>query len=274
MTEFYSFSEAWVTRLMHTAYMGEQSSPRGLQTRELRWDQIEVRDPLTFPLQVNGREFRDVIGVLEATSLVGQFSVPELFTSRIKKFGEFMDAGIFHGSYGSRVYGRLGDLVDLLARDPDTRQAVLTLYDSRSDLGAAKKDIPCTIAIHFLRRDGKLEMKVMMRSNDLWLGMPYDFVQFAILQASVAQALGIEVGTYVHSTGSLHLYDRDAKKAAGIVFRGGPSMPFPLWYNVDPTASPMGRMGDISSRARMLALGHIVTPSTEFEVWADGLLKA
>jgi thymidylate synthase len=242
-----------------------------MPTRELRWDQIEVSNPLTFPMQVNGREMKDVIGVLEATSLVGQFSVPELFTSRVRKFGDFMDAGVFHGSYGSRVYGRLGDLVDLLARDPDTRQAVLTIFESRQDLGAAKKDIPCTISIQFLRRGGKLEMKVMMRSNDLWLGMPYDFVQFAVLQASIAQALGIEVGTYVHSTGSLHLYDRDAKKAEVVSFKGGPEMPFPLWYNVDPMAGPVDRMADIAQRARMLALGRI-QPSTEFERWAQSLL--
>ena len=118
MTQFYSFSEAWVSRLIQVAYNGDQSSPRGMPTRELRWDQIEIGNPLTFPMQVNGREMKDVIGVLEATSLVGQFSVPELFTSRVRKFGDFMDSGVFHGSYGSRVYGRLGDLVDLLARDP------------------------------------------------------------------------------------------------------------------------------------------------------------
>lgn len=273
MNSFYSFTEAWVSKLVEAALDGDRSSPRGMPTRELRWDQLTVRDSLSFPLRVDGRDLKDVIGVLEATSLVGQFSVPELFTGRVRKFGDFMDAGVFHGSYGSRVYGRLGDLVSLLARDPDTRQAVLTIYDSRSDLGASKKDIPCTIALHFLLRDGRLDMKVVMRSNDLWLGMPYDFVQFAVLQASVAQALQVTPGMYVHSAGSLHLYDRDAEKAKPVRFRGGPSMPFPLWYNVDPMAGPVDRMADISSRARMLALGEI-DPQTPFEHWARELLDA
>jgi thymidylate synthase len=52
----------------------------------------------------------------------------------------------------------------------------------------------------------------MMRSNDIWTGLPYDIVYFTLLQKLVADALGKEYGTYTHFTTSLHLYDKDEVK--------------------------------------------------------------
>lgn len=268
MTDYATFSEAWWHEISETRARGRESAPRGQPTLERRWVQFGVADALSFPVRAPGREFRDVIAALEATSLVGQFSVPELFGDRVKKFMDFTDGGVFHGAYGTRLHGRLQDLVDLLHRDPDTRQAVLTIFDSRSDLGAAKRDIPCTVAIQFMRQGGLLDMRVTMRSNDLWLGTPYDFTQFAVLQASIAQALGLQPGDYVHSAGSLHLYTRDLPALAQVqpaeLWDGKGGFEFPLW-----TA---GSMAEISARARDIALGRATSPYTEFEVWLTDLL--
>lgn len=260
-------SQAWFTELVDTVERGDTRKPRGFPTRERQWVQFEVADPLTFPLHVDGREFADVIGVLEGLSLVGQFSVPEAFTDRVKKFREFTDAGVFHGSYGARIHGRLGDLVDTLARDRDTRQAVLTIYDSRSDLGVSKRDIPCTLNVQFLLRGDDLEARTTMRSNDLWLGTPYDLAQFSILQATVAQALGARPGLYAHSVGSFHVYERDLEKYSRLIGpgnRAGWGMPFPLWAG--------DAIADIGQRARRLCLDPSFKPDTAFEQWAHELL--
>lgn len=48
-----------------------------------------------------------------------------------------------------------------------------------------------------------------MRSNDVYLGLPYNLVQFSALQEIVAGWLGIEVGSYHHFTDSLHVYEKD-----------------------------------------------------------------
>lgn len=271
----FSFAEAWIRSLQNVASTGQRVSPRGQPTRELAWQQIEVYDPLTFPLVVNGREFKDVIGVLEGLSLVGEFNVPELFTDRVAKFGKFMDDGVLWGAYGARAHGGIGDVVELLKRDPDSRQAVITFFDSKRDLNRSKLDIPCTISAQFLLRehiDGPdledrnfyLDLGISMRSNDLWLGTPYDFIQFGILQASVAQMLRARVGRYVHRVGSLHLYERDESKALAVSWSGAPPMPFPLWGGT-------GTVADIQSRARKLSLEGL-EPETPFEKWAYGLL--
>lgn len=259
----YSNAEAWL-RLLSAARSGEIASPRGMPTREVRWAQAQVWNPLTFPLHVQGREFRDVIGVIEGLSLVGEFSVPEIMTHYVKKFKDFEDNGILWGAYGQRAFGSVGNVVELLQRDPDSRQAVITLFDSGKDLNREKRDIPCTISIQFLLRDGHLEMGVSMRSNDVWLGTPYDLMQFSILQASVAQSLHVSPGLYTHRVGSLHIYERDVEKSEGITFAESPEMPFPLWY------VPDNRWGSIGHRAREILLG--AHPESEFEIWVRSLL--
>lgn len=261
----YSHTEAWLRALNQVRERGTKSAPRGQPTTELLAQELVVDNPMTFPLVVRGREFRDVIGVLEGLSLVGEVSIPELFTDRVRKFGQFTDGGTFWGAYGARAHGAMANVVELLERDPDTRQAVITYFDSGRDLNRAKRDVPCTLSSHLLLREEQLHLVTTMRSNDLWLGTPYDLIQFSILQASVAQAVRVWPGTQVHRVGSLHLYDRDAERASDLGFVGAPSMPFPLW------ASDGGDWSAIGSRARRLLLGTLA-PITDFEKWAHGLL--
>jgi thymidylate synthase len=57
-------------------------------------------------------------------------------------------------------------------------------------------------------RDGRLEWLQVMRSNDLIWGTPINFVQFTYLQEIMAGWLGVNVGSYVHVSDSLHVYQR------------------------------------------------------------------
>lgn len=99
---------------------------------------------------------------------------------------------------------------------PQTRQAVVTMW-SAGDLPHAiardHADLPCTLALQFILRDRKLHCIATMRSNDAWLGLPYDVFAFTCLQRLVAQAVGAELGTYTHQVGSMHLYDRNRDRA-------------------------------------------------------------
>jgi thymidylate synthase len=55
-------------------------------------------------------------------------------------------------------------------------------------------------------RDGKLDWAQVMRSNDIYKGLPYNLVQFTTLQEVMAGWIGIEVGGYYHLSDSLHVY--------------------------------------------------------------------
>ena len=74
-------------------------------------------------------------------------------------------------------------------------------------------DTPCTYAVQFTILDNKLNMSVVMRSNDLWFGFCNDQYQFSKLQHYVWNRIcfgklkGLEIGTYFHFAHNLHLYN-------------------------------------------------------------------
>lgn len=93
-----------------------------------------------------------------------------------------------------------------LNNNPNSRRAVIHIKEP-SDKDS--KDVNCTVCLQFFIRDEKLYCTTYMRSNDIWLGYPYDVFQFTCMQILMSMELGIELGTYTHIAGSLHLYGRN-----------------------------------------------------------------
>jgi thymidylate synthase len=59
-----------------------------------------------------------------------------------------------------------------------------------------------------------------MRSNDIYRGFPADVFAFTFIQELLARALQLEIGTYNHFVGSLHLYDEDEGNARSYLDEG------------------------------------------------------
>lgn len=144
-----------------------------------------------------------------------------------------------HGAYGPRMFGKppndqLARIISSLKSKPDSRQAVVQLFDHRDTL-SYHSDIPCTCTMQFVIRDKRLHMLTSMRSNDAWLGLPHDVFAFTMIQELVARSLGIELGEYRHAVGSLHIYERDKKKAIAYLEEGWqPRRPMPPMPQGDP----------------------------------------
>ena len=119
-----------------------------------------------------------------------------------------------NSAYGYRIRRKFGFdqwtyVIDMLRKDPLSRQAIIHIKDA-SDVPT--KDTPCTLSLQFLLREGRLHLTVVMRSNDIWLGLPYDLFSFTSLQVMMAMELGVDVGEYTHIAGSMHLYERNWKE--------------------------------------------------------------
>ena len=93
-----------------------------------------------------------------------------------------------------------------LNNNPNSRRAVIHIKEPSDK---ESKDVNCTVCLQFFIRDEKLYCTTYMRSNDIWLGYPYDVFQFTCMQILMSMELGIELGTYTHIAGSLHLYGRN-----------------------------------------------------------------
>lgn len=149
-----------------------------------------------------------LIGYMEGAQLCGAFEVNDLMRSAWPKYFEFSDG---YGNYGNRasIADQLKYTFQQLRSDKNTRRAMITLWNPYLDVPALHLDHPCTVSILFRVRDDALNMTVTMRSQDMWLGHPYDVIQFGLLQQTFATALELQCGTYVHHMASCHIYTRD-----------------------------------------------------------------
>lgn len=141
--------------------------------------------------------------------------------------------------YGERLFGHNGNnqiqnIITLLKNKSTSRRAVIQLFDS-SDLSKDFKSIPCTCTLQFVIRDDQLNLLVNMRSNDAYLGLPHDVFTFTMLQEIVARSVNIEIGTYKHCAGSLHLYKDNHDKAKTYLSEGWQS---PIAMEPMPAGDP------------------------------------
>jgi len=132
------------------------------------------------------------------------------FNNRMREYSD--DHEIFHAPYGYRLrteagFDQIETAIDLLKEDPSTRRAVLQIWFAGRDLGADSKDIPCNDLVFCKIRDGKLNISVANRSNDMvWGAYGANAVQFSVIQEYMAAKLDVKVGTYTQVSDSFHVY--------------------------------------------------------------------
>lgn len=134
----------------------------------------------------------------------------EKISKRAKIWQSMMDQeGNVNSNYGYQWNrnNQLSKVIDLLKKDRTTRKASISLYDGK-EIDLYSKDTVCTYAINFYINLGKLNMQVMMRSNDLVYGFCNDQFCFSKLQILVAEELNLPVGIYTHFVCNMHIYER------------------------------------------------------------------
>ena len=80
----------------------------------------------------------------------------------IEQYKQYADGDQVYGGYGPRLFdwknvNQLDNVIALLRRKPDSRQAVVQLFDA-VDLVEEHKDIPCTCTLQFMIREDSLHM--------------------------------------------------------------------------------------------------------------------
>ena len=152
--------------------------------------------------------------------LSGDPSVKKLgkIYGKVPKIWERMadDKGEVRSNYGWQWQrnNQIDKVVKLLKEKPDTRKASISIYDAK-EFDTYSSDTPCTYAVNFTISQNRLNMSVVMRSNDLWFGFCNDQYCFSMLQKMIADALSMDVGTYYHFAQNFHLYIKQLKDHAG-----------------------------------------------------------
>lgn len=123
------------------------------------------------------------------------------------KIADYSDNGdYFAGAYGPRLWPQWNYLLETLKKDRDSRQAVATIF---TPCPGPTKDVPCTLSLQVFIRHDRLHGIMTMRSNDLWLGLPHDFFNFAQMTNWLAGQLEVGLGSMAVQAGSSHIYARN-----------------------------------------------------------------
>jgi hypothetical protein len=156
-----------------------------------------------------------------------------------KRVFEFSDDGkTWRGAYGHRWFNYFGvdqikEVIMLLRHQPDTRRAVLSMWDPVYDLGKPTKDVPCNTTIYFRVRADMLEMTVCCRSNDaIWGCHGSNAVHFSFLHELVARAAGLHQGRMIQFSNNYHIYERHWPLMANAA--SSPANPYPYDYRSVP----------------------------------------
>lgn len=215
---------------------------RGGDTREIIPACFQVSNPLN--RWIFGREpaISVAFALVEIVGIMNGRNDSEYLNYFNPLLPQFAGTGaVFHGAYGFRLRRNFG--LDQLKRAADTlvslsesRQVVLQIWDAQLDLPESDgkpraADIPCNVCSMLKVRDGNLTWTQVMRSNDLFRGTPYNFVQFTSLQEVLAGWIGTDTGPFTLFADSLHVYERDLQQ---LIAYSSPDEP----VNTDSLADP------------------------------------
>jgi thymidylate synthase len=148
--------------------------------------------------------------------------------------------GTMHGAYGYRWRShfldirairedldQLDNVVSILNTDASSRQAVIQMWDAEVDLGVpGLKDRPCNTQVYLRIHEGRLDLGVTCRSNDIvWGCYGANAVHFSILQEYLAARLEVVIGTMTQFSWNWHMYENARHLANHDSANGWPSYP-------------------------------------------------
>lgn len=205
------------------------SSPRGLMCKELTDVALVVENPILSLYKNERRSSQKKYIAAEFLWYASGSNTVEWISKYAKMWDSLKDEeGTVNSAYGNLIFTEENTwgwsqyrwAYWSLVKDIDTRQAIMHFNKPHHQYNG-NKDFVCTLNAIFQIRDGKLNLTVDMRSNDIILGLATDVAFFTVLQQQMLYDLkkygekndinelkNLKLGRYTHLDHSLHLYQR------------------------------------------------------------------
>ena len=218
-----SFTHTFKNIINHIDEQNQSADPRGLKVKEsiLSSFAIQPTQPIAnfekrkFNWKYLAGELAWYLKKDRDVDFIGNFS---------NFWGTLTNPGTneINSNYGSLVFNKeqFGWVIDSLVADKNSRQAIMFFNNPKFQF-EGNKDFVCTMYANFFIRDNKLNMKVQMRSNDIFYGLTFDAPFFAFLLQSIHIKLietypDLQLGEYFHFADNLHFYERHFELAEDI----------------------------------------------------------
>ena len=122
-----------------------------------------------------------------------------------------------------RQIDQISFVLDEIKRNPDSRRLIVNAWNV-----AALEEMalpPCHLMFQFYVAAGRLSCQVYCRSQDVFLGTPFNIASYALLTHMMAQQSGLEAGDLVLTGGDLHLYVNHVEQARTQLLRAPRRLP-------------------------------------------------
>ncbi len=150
-----------------------------------------------------------------AWQIMGTRSAEWILEQAPKIWQDFVEDGYVKAAYGYRWrshFGRdqLAMAVTQLCENPTNRQLYVSAWDPSTDgLGAPDqpKNLPCPVGFSLTRTGDEVHCSVFIRSSDVFVGLPYDVMGYALTLDAVAASCGLTPGTLHVTLAHPHYYE-------------------------------------------------------------------
>ena len=160
-------------------------------------------------------------------SWLNQTSQSDKYTMHSKEWKNMMKTFVdnviedekFASQYGDLgpVYGKqwrdfegvdqLNNVIQDIKKSPDSRRLIVSAWNPKDIPVMIKSGLPpCHTLFQFYVSKGKLSCQLYQRSDDVFLGVPYNIASYALLTLMIAKVTELEPGEFVHSFGDTHIY--------------------------------------------------------------------
>jgi thymidylate synthase len=170
------------------------------------------------------------------------------------------------GAYGHRwrvAFGRdqIGSAIEALQRNPSDRRIFISAWDPAVDgLGASgQKNVPCPVGFTLSITNGRLNSTLLLRSSDVFVGLPYDVMGHALLMRAIARSINpdLELGRMHVSLAHPHIYETHWQMArtcvlGGVIVDERPELPA-SWSIEEIAANPEGYVTDVAQLAKAVS---------------------
>jgi len=134
----------------------------------------------------------------------------------------------FNGTNSTASHDQLISLIENIKKDPNGRRHILTAWNpGELDQMALP---PCHMMAQFYVRNGELSCHLYMRSNDIFLGCPFNIASYALFTHMIAQVCGLIAKELIITLGDAHLYHNHLNAATEQLSRDPKILPN-LWLN-------------------------------------------
>jgi thymidylate synthase len=112
---------------------------------------------------------------------------------------------------GVVMLDQVDHLIQSLLSNPGSRRLMTTLWsvEEIDSMGLP----PCVYETRWIYNDGKLDLIVKVRSNDIAVGNPFNTFQYDVLHRFICQTVEIPKGDIMFDLDDAHIYDRHIEEA-------------------------------------------------------------